>query len=366
MMLLLLSAGFVFTRLTKSSAEARGGPTKAKWDLSVPTQMKPLLELDSMSPFSISWPGIAQLVLLAVCCMSLNLRAFEPPTADARRAAIGPLDSLSPILRAALEPDSDFRPIPEPEPNDWLSSHREEPHTFLDFKRSSPRQPDATRRVIYLLPLGEFQSLPLDKLRRFAAAYFQLEVKTLPVMTGTNFTTRLNPNTKNRQVLTTDVLKFLQARLPADAFCVLAITMDDLYPESSWNFVFGQASLREGVGVYSFARYDPAFYGQKRGSDYESVLLRRSCKVLVHETGHMFGVGHCVFFACVMNGSNHLGESDSRPFHLCPVCLRKLQWSIKWDIVKRDESLAALYHEFGFESESQWTAGRLGKMKAAR
>ena len=328
--------------------------------------MNDQLERDSLWPFSIGWPGIVRLVLLAGYWMSFNLHAFEPPAADARRAAIGPLDSLSPVLRVALEPDSDFRPIPKPGPDDWLSSHREEPQTFLDFKRSSPRQPDATRRVIYLLPLGEFQSLPLDKLRRFAAAYFQLEVKTLPVMTGTNFTTRLNPNTKNRQVLTTDVLKFLQARLPADAFCVLAITMDDLYPESSWNFVFGQASLREGVGVYSFARYDPAFYGQKRGSDYESVLLRRSCKVLVHETGHMFGVGHCVFFACVMNGSNHLGESDSRPFHLCPVCLRKLQWSIKWDIVKRDESLDALYNEFGFEKESKWTEERLTKMKAAQ
>src|SRR6266496_1078133 len=190
--------------------------------------------------------------------------------------------------------------------------------------------------------------------------------QTLPVITGTNFTTRLNPNTKSRQVLTVDVLKFLQARLPADAFCLLAITMDDLYPDSSWNFVFGQASLHEGVGVYSFARYDPAFYGQRRGSDYDSVLLRRSCKVLVHETGHMYGVSHCVFFACVMNGSNHLGESDSRPFHLCPVCLRKLQWSMNWDIVKRDESLAALYHEFGFEGESKWTEARLTKMKAAR
>src|SRR5438552_14438250 len=45
--LLLLSAGFVFTRLTNSSAKARGGQTKPKWDLSFPTQMKPLLELDS-------------------------------------------------------------------------------------------------------------------------------------------------------------------------------------------------------------------------------------------------------------------------------------------------------------------------------
>jgi len=327
------------------------------------------LERDLLWPFSIRLPSVVRLVFLAWYCLSLNLHAFEPPAADARQAAIGPLDSLAPVLRAALEPDSDFRPIPKPGPDDWLSSHREEPQTFLDFKRSSPRKPDATRRVIYLLPLGEFpagQSPPLDKLQRFAAAYFQMEVKALPVTSGTNFTTRLNPNTKNRQVLTVDVLKFLQARLPPDAFCVLAITMDDLYPDPSWNFVFGQASLREGAGVYSFARYDPVFYGQQRGSDYESVLLRRSCKVLVHETGHMFGVSHCVFFACVMNGSNHLGESDSRPFHLCPVCLRKLDWSMNWDIVKRDESLAALYHEFGFEGESKWTAARIAKMKAAQ
>jgi len=327
------------------------------------------LERGALWPISIRWPGVVRLVFLAWYWMSFNLHAFEPPAADARRAAVGPLDSLSAVLRAALEPDSDFRPIPKPGPDDWLSSHREEPQTFLDFKHSSPRQPDATRRVIYLLPLGEFpdgRSPPLDKLQRFAAAYFQMEVKTLPVTSGTNFTTRLNPNTKNRQVLTADVLKFLHARLPADAFCVLAITMDDLYPDPSWNFVFGQASLHEGVGVYSFARYDPAFYGQRPGADYESVLLRRSCKVLVHETGHMFGVSHCVFFACVMNGSNHLGESDSRPFHLCPVCLRKLQWSMNWDIVKRDESLAALYHEFGFEKESNWTKARLTKMKAAQ
>ena len=331
--------------------------------------MNTRIEGDSPWPFSIRWSGLVRLALLTAYCVSLNLHAFEPPSADIRRAAIGPLDALSPVLRAALESESDFRPIQKPGTDDWLSSHREVPQNFLDFQRSDPRQPDATRRVIYLLPLGAFQagqSPPLERLQRFAAAYFQMEVKTLPVTTGSNFTTRLNPNTKNRQVLTVDVLKFLQTRLPTDAFCLLAITMDDLYPDPSWNFVFGQASFYEGVGVYSFARYDPAFYGQHRGSDYESILLRRSCKVLVHETGHMFGVGHCVFFACVMNGSNHLGESDSRPFHLCPVCLRKLQWSVNWDMVKRDESLAALYHEFGFEKESNWTEARLTKMKAAQ
>ncbi len=45
---------------------------------------------------------------------------------------------------------------------------------------------------------------------------------------------------------------------------------------------------------------------------------RRSIKVLTHETGPMFGLTHCICFRCVVNGSNHLQESDRRPLHLCP------------------------------------------------
>ena len=36
-----------------------------------------------------------------------------------------------------------------------------------------------------------------------------------------------------------------------------------------------------------------------------------------------------------MNGSNHLEEADARPLHLCPVHLRKLQWSIGFDATAR-------------------------------
>jgi archaemetzincin len=64
--------------------------------------------------------------------------------------------------------------------------------------------------------------------------------------------------------------------------------MEDLYPDPHWNFVFGQASLQDRVGVFSFARYDPFFYGESHSSQYQELLLRRSAKVLVHETAHMF------------------------------------------------------------------------------
>ena len=191
-----------------------------------------------------------------------------------------------------------------------------------------------------------------------------MEIKTLPSVPIEKFPTRRNPFTHNPQILTTDVLRFLKARIPADAFCVLAITMEDLYPDPSWNFVFGQASLRDRVGVYSFARYDPAFYGEARTSGYEILLLRRSRKVLAHETSHMFGLTHCTFLNCLMNGSNHLAESDRRPLHLCPVCLRRLQWSVGFDVLARYTALEKLDRVAGFTDEADWLKARIQKIHA--
>jgi archaemetzincin len=272
---------------------------------------------------------------------------------------------LPPVLRGAFSPDApEFDPIPTPGPHDWLAVHPESGQTFDEFKASHPNRPTESRRVIYLQPLGEFpadRSPSIEKLHEFAAAFFAMDVKALPAASRdtSKFATRHNPNTGNLQILTSDVLSFLKARVPADAFCVLAITMEDLYPEPSWNFVFGQASLRERVGVYSFARYDSAFYGEVRGPNYETLLLRRSCKVLAHETGHMFGLAHCTFFNCLMNGSNHLAESDRRPLHLCPVCLRKLQWSIGFDVLERYRAVERVTRADGFADEADWFSRRV-------
>lgn len=34
-----------------------------------------------------------------------------------------------------------------------------------------------------------------------------------------------------------------------------------------------------------------------------------------------------------MNGSNHMEEANKKPFLLCPVCLRKLQAALGFDII---------------------------------
>ena len=73
----------------------------------------------------------------------------------------------------------------------------------------------------------------------------------------------------------------------------------------------------------------------------------------------MFGLMHCIYFKCVLNGSNHLKESDLRPMHLCPVCLRKLQYSIGFDVIARYRDLYHFYKKTGFDDEAGWVGGRL-------
>ncbi len=292
---------------------------------------------------------------------------FKPPNAARRRHAIGSVEGLSETLRLAFDPSSDFEPIPIPNPNDWLAMHLEPGQTFNDFIKLKPKQPNALQCKIYLQPFGDFpkgRSPSIERLWAYAAAYFKMDVKVLSPLTLSDFqvTTRINPFTRKRQILTKDVLDLLRKRLPDDGFCILALTMEDLYPQPSWNFCFGQASLVHRVGVFSFARYDPAFLGGERELNYQRILFWRSCKVMTHETAHMFGLSHCIFFKCVLNGSNHLEESDARPMHLCPVCLRKLHSSIQFDVLDRYHQLLRFYQALDFDKEAQWVSNRLKKI----
>lgn len=282
---------------------------------------------------------------------------FNPPARVDRIRAVGPVAELPANLRRALQ-EQGFDAIRRPGPHDWLASHPEPGQTFAAFLAGHPVVPGPAQRTLYLQPLGWFHTgnePPLDLLSSFAAAFFALEVVMLPAVPVTGVTTRINSYTGDRQLLTRDLLALLTQRQPAGARCVVGITMDDLYPDPAWNFVFGEASPRDRVGVYSFARYLTG----EAGEAASSLLLRRSCKVLAHETAHLLGIAHCVFYSCLMNGSNNLPESDARPLHLCPVDLRKLQCSTGFDVAARYQELLAFTDDVGFTDESGWLAAQL-------
>jgi archaemetzincin len=283
------------------------------------------------------------------------------PGPDERRKAAGSLAELPLELQHAFTDHGEFEPMPAPSRMDWLSVSRERGQTFESFARATSPWPHPARRRLYLQPLGDAtpdRAALLDVLHGFAAAFFGCGVRLLPPLaTPGTVRTRRNRFTDVLQLHTRDLLPVLAARVPDDAWGLVGIATDDLYAHDRWSFVFGEAIVGERVGVFSVARYDPRFYGTH--DPPAGILLRRACKVLAHETGHLLGMRHCVFFNCVMNGTNHLAESDRRPLHLCPVDLRKLHWSLRFDMIERYERLRAFWRGKGVDDEAGWIERRL-------
>jgi archaemetzincin len=185
----------------------------------------------------------------------------------------------------------------------------------------------------------------------FMAAWFGLPVKTRETISLSvipKSARRIHPQWGDKQILTGYVLEeVLLPVIPDDAIGYLALTASDLWPGEGWNFVFGQASLSERVGVWSIYRK-----GNADGTKTEfAVVLRRTLQTATHEMGHMMGMLHCKEYMCDMNGSNSLPESDRRPLVMCPECLKKLLWATKADPVERFESLGEFCDEHSLEQE---------------
>jgi archaemetzincin len=245
----------------------------------------------------------------------------------------------------------------KPAPGEWLAEHPEPGQTYLQYVRLNPVRPDRKRRMIYVQPLGEFT----DAQRKVVAVtceymhhYFNLPVKMrdpLPLTLIPASARRTHPTWKVDQVLSTYVLESaLAPRLPADAMAYIAFTPADLWPGEGWNFVFGQASLSERVGVWSFNRFgDP----DQSEAAFNRCLLR-TLKLATHETGHMFSMAHCTLFECNMCASNHLEEADRRPSWLCPQCLAKLCWATSAEPREHFQRLAAFAKAQGFTKEEEF------------
>ncbi|HLO67183.1 MAG TPA: aldo/keto reductase [Holophaga sp.] len=160
---------------------------------------------------------------------------------------------------------------------------------------------------------------------------------------------RMASGTGHRQLLTPFILhEVLEPRLPKDGAALLALTAEDLYPGQGWQFVFGQASIRDRVGVWSIARL-----GNPDG-DQETfrLCLVRALGTAVHETCHMFSMLHCTAYECCMCGSNSLEEADQLPLWLCPECAAKLCHAAEADPMARYLGMEAYCRRNGLQREA--------------
>ncbi len=290
---------------------------------------------------------------------------FEAPGKAARRAAIGPLDGLTPEQRRAFTLSAEDLPIKKPGPSDWLANHDEHGQTFAQFERAKPNRIGLVRNKIVLQPIGALGdgSPALATLIDFAARYFGLPAVAQPAITMQSLRAPSRVRGR-RQYRTGAILDALRLRIPKEAYCLIGVTQDDLYPGSTWNFVFGEARFHDRVGVYSFCRYDPAFAGEPRDADTPTLILRRGFKLMAHEIGHMFAIDHCIHGHCVMNGSNNLEETDRSPLNPCPLCLRKLHEIVGFDVAGRERQLAEFYRAVGLTDEADACERRLARIIA--
>lgn len=240
---------------------------------------------------------------------------------------------------------------------DWLASQKEAGETFEEYLASNPTLPTPERRTIYIQPVGNFtaeQKRAVALSADYMRAFYSLPVKLNPEMPLGKVPAdkqRKIEYKNNLQIRTAYFLDDVLPRiLPKDAAALIAFTSYDLYPGDTWAFVFGQAMLSERVGVYSLYRLsDIAF---QRNNDKDR-LLHRTLKIAMHETGHMFSMKHCVKYECLMSGTNHLDETDRRPFDNCPECMAKVAWAMNYDPAERYGNLAAFWEKNGRKDEAK-------------
>ncbi|KAM6155299.1 archaemetzincin-1 [Rhynchocyon petersi] len=286
--------------------------------------------------------------------------------------ALSPSERL--FLAAAYDPRATlFCPLRIHTASDWLLSRPEAPEDFQTFHQALLRRKQSPgRKHIYLQPIDlseEPMGFPLlDSMQSYTQAFFLgLTVKCLPAVAASSIhcSSRPRRDSDRRQFHTDDLLSFLKCHKPEDALCVLGLTLSDLYPQDSWTFTFSKFLPGHDVGVCSFARFSGGFLPTEPGASdrrpqevsvdnpdvpvpesgrsqgFSTLGIVQCCKVTCHELCHLLGLGSCRWLGCVMQGALSVDEAVRRPLDLCPICLRKLQHLLGFQLLDRYKELYA-------------------------
>lgn len=242
--------------------------------------------------------------------------------------------------------------MPAVRPGDWLAQHSENGQTLQEYTYIRPVSPNDSQRVIYLQPIGHFkadQDSILKATSEYLQLFFHLKTTILPPVSDSLIpaTGRRTREDGSEQLHTRYILdSILQPAIAKDAIVVMAVTVKDLYPKDSWNFVFGEAYTKKRTGVSSLYRY-------YEDGQNNTLCLKRFIKTSSHEISHMFSMLHCTNAICSMNGTNNLEEADSKPNRLCSVCLSKLYWNLEFNPIEHLLVLRDFFNMHGLESDYQ-------------
>lgn len=321
---------------------------------------------DDAMPRSARWLVYVAVALLGVAAWAAVKRSIvvepEEPTGPTRKFA-----SHEDRYRVMDRIAALFAPLPAPEPGDWLSKYHEHGQTFDQYVTDHKRPIHDEYAEIHVVVLGEMtpsQFELFDRTAEFLEIYFGMKVRKLdpiPLDDLPPNAQRPRDDGKHRQLLTTYLMHdVLAPRRSDEAAALLGFVADDLWGGPSWNWLYGQASIGERVGIWSLFRN-----GDPDGDDAERTLcLLRTLKTAAHETGHMLGMPHCIAYSCCMNGSNHREESDAKPLELCPECLAKAWWTCGVDPLERNVRLRNFAVLHGLKAETKFWQSLESRLQA--
>ena len=289
-------------------------------------------------------------VVLALACIGCGRMAET--TSKTTTPAKDPRVEV--LLKQKTAVERFYKPM-HVEEGDWLATQKEPGETFEEYIGSNPTLPTEERKTIYIQPIGTFTASQRNAIR--ITAEYMRAFYTLPVKLNADRPLGNVPRDKQRRIEYKNNLQIrtsyflddvLPKSLPEEAAALIAFTNYDLYPEDTWAYVFGQATLDKRVGVWSLYRLSDLILEKDNASDR---LLTRTLKIAMHETGHMFSMKHCTKYECLMSGTNHLAETDRRPMDNCPECMAKLAWAMKYDPAERYNNLATFWRKNGKREE---------------
>eukprot|EP01084_Bolivina_argentea_P290267 498552_1 len=253
----------------------------------------------------------------------------------------------------------------KPAIDDWLNALKpsdRKGQTFKEFyNRTGLRYPSNQRYKIGLVQIGNVQLFPLkyngknisfiNAMSLIINAYFDMPIKIIKtedysyhinymINNGylktykSSYGTQLLASGGRRGIIDGVLDPIIKHDKNKDLFILMGYTMYDLY-KTGFGYLMGGASFEIGAGIFSFVRkLDKNIKNIHSMTPSERLaFFQASWKTLVHEMGHLFGIAHCTWFHCRMNGSTTaFGSTDKQivgkiPLHFCPSCLQKLHWS---------------------------------------